>query len=90
MRNALDRLCLREGLDEIMIDEKQKKTTELYRLNYLITLDKNATPDEVRKAKLRVNEIRGFEFYKDIGKLSTDLPEFPSSGPPEPSSHCWG
>lgn len=48
------------------MNERQKKTTELYRLNYLIVLDEKATPAEKRKAKLRVNEIRGFEFYKDV------------------------
>ena len=46
--------------------EQQKETTELYRLNYLIALDKKTTPAEKRKAKLRVNEIRGFEFYKGL------------------------
>lgn len=49
-----------------MVAEGQKPTTELYRLNYLITLNKKATPAEKRKAKLRVNEIRGFEFYKGV------------------------
>lgn len=51
----------------MMVAERQKPTTELYRLNYLIsTLDKKANSAEKRKAKLRVNEIRGFEFYKDV------------------------
>jgi len=46
--------------------ERQKETTELYRLNYTIVFDKKATPVEIRRAKLRVNEIRGFEYYKDV------------------------
>ena len=49
-----------------MINEHQKPTTELYRLNYLIVLDGKASPAEVRKAKRRVNEIRKFKYYKDI------------------------
>lgn len=48
------------------INEKQKPTTELYRLNYLIALSKNATLAEVRKAKRRVNEILKVEFYRGV------------------------
>lgn len=48
------------------INEKQKKTTELYRLMYLRAFDKDATPKEKRRAGLRINEIRGFEFIKGL------------------------
>ena len=49
-----------------IMGEQQKETTELYRLNYLIALSKKASSAEVRKAKRRVNKIRGFEFYKGV------------------------
>ena len=48
------------------MSEAQKPTTELYRLMYDIAFDNLETPDEIREAKLRVNEIRGFEFFKEI------------------------
>ena len=48
------------------MSEKQKPTTELYRLMYSICMGKITNPDELRKAKFRVNEIRGFNFFKGM------------------------
>jgi len=48
------------------MNESQKPTTELYRLMYDIAFNRNLTPDEIREAKLKVNELRGFNFFKEV------------------------
>ena len=48
------------------IDEKQKPTNELYRLQFSVAYGRIKNPAELRKAKLRVNEILGHEFFKGV------------------------